>query len=468
MKCRTFPRAPGRVLFSTLAAALLLPLHPAAAQAPADTLTLAEAVTLALAGSPAVRQAEAAQTTARAGRWESWGRLLPSLAFSTGLNQGQDLRRTASDPVTGGIVQLPDSLIRLRESFGTRSVLSADWTLFDGGRSLWGVRQAGAEARAAGLSLEATRARTAAGVTLAYVAVLEADALREARRAEVRRAAEVVRFAEERLRVGQVPELEVLQARLAAGDAEISLLEAESAAEAARLALFERLPVRSDTAVALREPAAPLSTGLPPEDDLRRCALEHSAEMAALQASRGAAAQGLSAERWWYLPSVSVGADWVRSEFGRTPQALTFSPRNEQTYYRMSFSWGPLDQPGRRVAQRQRAQAALQLAEARLEERRASLAREVEVALGQLRRARLLEERSRLNLELAARQLEQAGERYRLGVAPLLERLQAEALAKDAERQAITARYAALRALAELEGAAGVPLLAGQGAPSCS
>ena len=466
MTSPTSRRARNAVLFSLLGAALLSA-GTAAAQEPAGRLTLDQAVGMALARSPSLRQAESARAVAGAGRWESWGRLVPSLSLSTGLVESATLQRTASDPVTGGIVQLPDSLIRSREAYSTATALSAEWTLFDGGQSLWGVRRANAEVRAADLSLAAARARVASEVTLAYVGVQEADALREARRTELRRAAELVRIAEGRLEVGQVPELEVLQARLAQGDAELAVLEAESAAESARLSLFQHLGVRADSSLALVDPTAPAAAALPPEEALRTCALEQSTDLAALRASRSAASQGVQAERWWFLPSVSVGATWRRSEFGLTREALTLNPRNEQTYYQLAFSWGPLDQPGRRIAERQRASAALRTAEARIEERRATLVREVEVALGQLRRARLLEERSRLNQQLAARQLEQASERYRLGLAPLVERLQAEALTKEAERQAITARFAALRALAELERASGVRLLSATAPSPC-
>lgn len=456
------------ILFSALGIALLCPCGaPAQAPTPADTLTLPEAIRVALSRSPAIREAQAAQTTARAGRWESWGRMLPSVSLFSGLNQGQVLQRTANDPVTGGIIQLPDSLIRMRETFSTSSALSANWTVFDGGQGIWGTRRASAESRAAGFALEAARARVAAGVTLSYLDALEADARRESRRTELRRAQELVRIAEGRREVGQVPEIELLQARLAEGDAEIALLEAESAAESARLGLREHLDLQGDEPLVLGAPPAPALGSLPAPDALRECALSRSSELAALRASQSAAERQAEVERWWFLPSVTVGATWVRSEFGRTREAITFNPRNEQAYYRVGFSWAPFEQPGRRIAERQRTRAAVQLSEARLSERRAALAREVETALGQLRRAGVLEERSRVNLQLAERQLEQAGERYRLGVAPLVERLQAEALAKEAERQAITARYAALRAIAELERAAGVRLFPEEGGPLC-
>jgi outer membrane protein TolC len=153
-----------------------------------------------------------------------------------------------------------------------------------------------------------------------------------------------------------------------------------------------------------------------------------------------------------------VAVRWGRSELGGTTEALRFDPRNETTTYSMSLSWNPLLQPGQWVGNRQRARAAEVEATAALAARRPALVREVEVALSQIRRARMLEERSVLNLVLAERQREQAAERYRLGVAPITEVIQAEALAREAERQGVTAEFARRRAIAELERAAAIRL----------
>jgi outer membrane protein TolC len=338
------------------------------------------------------------------------------------------------------------------------AVLDASWTVFDGGRTFWEVRKAGAESAAADLAYDAARARVAAGATLAYLDALEAVALEEARRIQLEHARELARLAAERFRVGEVPQLDDLQARLAESDAEIALLEAESATDAARLQLFEHLGLPATARVALVEPAAASEGWSWDEDELRRRALEGSTEIASLEETRTAAARGLDAERWWFLPSVTLGATWVRSEFGQTRDAFTFEPRNEQTYYTLGLSWSPFDSPASLISDRRRARAALWTAEGRLAARHASLAREVEVAIGRLRRARLLEEKSALNVDLAARQREQASERYRLGLAPIVERLNAQALFAEAERQAIAARYATLRAAAELERAAGIRL----------
>jgi outer membrane protein TolC len=420
------------------------------------TLTLDDAVEIGLTRSPAVRQARAQLRRDAAGEWEGWDRLLPSLTFSSGLNQTEVLQQTASDPITGGIVLLPDSLIQVRETFGTQALLSADWTLFDGGGNVSALRRARADSRAAEAAFQAANVRVAAGVTLAFLDALEAQAREDGLRAEVARAEELYRTASGRFDVGEVPELDALQARLQASDAEINLMEAESQTYSARLALFEYLDIEPDVAVLLAEPVATDLDRLPPEEELRRRATEESRDLEERRARLDAARRSHDAQRLWFLPSMSLGVTWARSEFGQSRDAITWAPRNEHTSYRLNFSWNPLARPGGTVADRRRSAGNVRLAEAELELQEAVLVRGVEAALDRLSRARALRERSEVNLRLAERQRQQAEERYRLGVAPLLERLNAEALAAEAERQAILARYAALRALAELEQASGV------------
>lgn len=420
------------------------------------TLTLEAAVEMAMARSPSIRQARAQLHRDGAGAWEGWDRLLPSVSFSSGLNQTEALQQTASDPITGGIVLLPDSMIQVRETFGTQALLSANWTLFDGGSNISGFRRARAESRAADAAFEAASVRVAATVTLAFLDALEAQAKEDGLRAEVARAEELYRTASGRFDVGEVPELDALQARLQASDAEINLMEAESQAYGARLALLEHLYIEPDAVVLLAEPEVPALDRLPPEEELRRRAIEGSMDLEERRARLDAAKRSHDAQRLWFLPSVSLGVTWARSEFGQSRDAITWSPRNEQTSYRLNFSWSPLSRPGGTVADGRRTAGNVRLAQADLELQEAVLKRGVEAALDRLSRARAIRERSEVNVRLAARQRQQAEERYRLGVAPLMERLNAEALAAEAERQSIIARYAALRALAELEHVSGV------------
>jgi putative ABC transport system ATP-binding protein len=447
------------LMAGALALGGLLAPAPAAAQAAAgDTLRLGDAVETALDSSPELRQAEARAAAAGAGQWDAWGRVLPSVSFWTDFAAQGTINRTGIDPITGAAVLLPEEDIRLRETYQTRGGVTLGWTVIDGGQRLWQVRRARREADAGYAGIEMARARIAAGVTLAYLDVMEAEAQARVRAAEVERAEALAEAAEARFQVGEAPEIDVLQARLAASDAELALDEALAAAEAARLVLAEYLPPGADADVALAPPAPSPENGRLSQEELRRCALEGSADLAALRARVEASRMATAAWRFSILPTVRAGVTWSRAEVGGTRDALRLDPRNEATTYSLSLTWNPLTQPGQWVGDRQRAQAAEAEAEATLAARRPALVREVEVALSQIRRARILEERSVLNLELAARQREQAAERYRLGVAPITETIQAEALAREAERQAVTAEFARRRAFAQLELAAAIRL----------
>lgn len=448
MRNRTLPRLGAAV---PLAALLLAP-ATLRAQEPAPALTLEAAERAALASSPDLRRADAGRSLGRAARADGLDALLPRAAFHTGLNGTSVLQRTATDPLTGGIVALPDSLIQERRGYGTEAVASVAWTLFAGGRNVTRTAAARSRTRAADHAYEAARVRVAAEAALAYLDVLEAEALVEVRRAQEAHARELERTAAARHETGQVPEIDLLQARLATSEAEIAVLEAEGEARVRRIALASRLGMEGEV------PALAPAEALPPVDlaALRARLLAASPTLAALHAERDAAARERRAGRLSLLPVVDVGVDRVWSEFGQTREAFTLEPRNSRTYYNLTLSWAPLSRPGGALADRRREAAALQMAEAELAAGRRRVEEEVAVGLERLARAEALAERSRLSLALAERQRQQADERYRLGLAPVTERLNAAALWAGAAHQAVLARYAALRAAAELERSTGV------------
>ncbi|HEX6912239.1 MAG TPA: TolC family protein, partial [Longimicrobium sp.] len=238
--------------------ALAAVLLPGAARAQ-RTLTLDEAVRTALAASPDVQRAEAASLRGQAGHTDAWTALLPRVTAQTGFNRSDVLQRTATDPVTGGTIALPDSLIRQRQSFGTRAGLSLDWTVFAGGRTLAAPAAARARERAAEHGVSAARVRAAADVAMVYLDALEAQALVDVRRAQDAHARELERTAQARYETGSVPEIDVLQARLASSEAQVALLEAESEARARRMELAERMGVSAGEVQALAAPDAPLA-----------------------------------------------------------------------------------------------------------------------------------------------------------------------------------------------------------------
>ena len=418
-------------------------------------LTLDEAVQTALTAHPDVQRAQAASMRGRAGRTDARAALLPRVGLQTGINRSDVLQRTATDPVTGGIVSLPDSLIQQRQSFGTSAIVSLDWTLFSGGRGLTETAAARARSRAADHGLAAARVRAAAEVTLVYLDALEAQALVDVRRAQGVHARELERTAEGRYETGTVPEIDVLQARLAASEAHIALLEAEAEDRTRRMQLAAHLGLAASAPFALAEPEAPPA---PDTAAIRARLLEQSPVLAAARAERDAADRDARAARLDLLPTLAVGMDRVWSEWGLTRQAFTMQPRNVQAYYRVSLSWSPLERPGAILGARRRAAAGELEARADAAAAGRTLEREVAVGLERWMLASALRERARLNLALAERQREQAEERYRVGVATLSERLNAAVLWAEAARQDAVARHAPLRAVAGLERSTGVAL----------
>lgn len=449
-----------RFMIRAFAAGLLAAVAAGGASAQSGALTLEQAQRLAVERSPTLRGAAARADAGGAGRTEAWGRLLPSVRLSAGLDRTGVLQRTATDPITGGIIALPDSLIEDRESFGTSARLSLDWTVFDGGQTWLAIRGADAEADALDRMLVAARVRARAGATVAYLDALETAAQAQVREAEAGRARALLDAAEARFRTGAAPEIDVLQASLALNEADLALEDARIAAAAARAGLMEYLggdlDRRDFEAVELVAPADTAARSVAGAlDDVAACAVNASPELDGLRARVESAERERAATRWSALPSIGIGATMMRTEYGQTREAMTLDPRNAQVYYHLDLSWRPLERPGAWLAGRRRADAGLDEAAAALDARRAAMAREAETSIGELRRARVAQERAGLNVRLAARQREQAAERYRLGLAPITETIQAESLARAAERQAIAARFAWLRALAGLELATG-------------
>jgi outer membrane protein len=443
-----------RILATALAVLLLGPVS-ARGQTP-ERLTLDRAIAIALEGSPAVQRAEASRLVGRAERADAYGVFLPSLSLSTGLSQSEVLQRTVTDPITGGIISLPDSLVEHRQSYGTQAALSANWTLFSGGRQFAQAAARRSRSRAADEEVAAAHVQVAADATIAYLDALIAEALVDVRRAEATHARALEETAQTRFDLGQVPEIDLLQARLAASEAEIALLTAEGDARAARLALLAGIGLPDDRPYALVPPDAAVRADTA---GVRRRVLAESPVLARLRAEREAAGQEARQPRLDLLPSVTLGATWIRSEFGQTREAITTSPQNTQAYYRLTFSWSPLEQPSAIFADRYRARAGVLSAEAGLNAGLRTVEQELDAGLDRWARATVLRDRARLNVELAERQREQAEERYRLGLATLTERLNAHALWAEAARQETQARYAPLRAVAEIARASGVSVL---------
>jgi cobalt-zinc-cadmium efflux system outer membrane protein len=383
--------------------------------APPAPLTLDEAMTAALAASPALRAAGLGRAEAEARGDVARQRPNPEIALE---ESPQDFPRDAAT------VSLP---------------------IERGDKRRRRIEVATAQARSGEAEIARLRVETRNQVRRAYFA-LSAAQRRVEETAELRRLAENARdAARARFEAGDVPRLDALQAELAAAQAAAETDKARGLLLGARGTLNALLGRPLDSPVAV---SADLDAGsVPPADAAARIALSSSTELAALEL--GVAVQRAQVElaRAEAIPDVTAGAG-----------LLHHAPPD--------FDWGwraaltiPLP-----IFTRGRAQARLEEATlARLQAEREAAAARVRgevyaaAAAAETQRQALLRYRDEI-LPRAAEVERLAEDSYRSGQTGLVALLQSLQSVHDLRLQAVQAGTEYQDALADLERAMGAPL----------
>ena len=156
-----------RITFGGVAAAALaacLSAGPATAQTP--TVTLGEAIDLALRVQPGMVQARGQVTTASASKRQAFGNWLPSLSVGSGMSSNSTNR---FDETTQRTV--------LGSSTSYSANISSSLVLFDGLTRVYNGKAASADALAADASLVNQRFQTVLQVKQAYFSALAAEEL---------------------------------------------------------------------------------------------------------------------------------------------------------------------------------------------------------------------------------------------------------------------------------------------------
>jgi outer membrane protein len=472
----------------------------AAQQAPA-TLSIDEAVQLARRFNPSFLRQLNDEAVADWNVRAAYGSLLPSLTVSGDLDwQGGGLPRV-------GLFSAEElGLLKTPDYFYSGYTIGLGFN-FSGG-TLFRLAQQRAERQSTVAAIEAAAYTLEAEVARQYLAALRArDNVMIARR-DLESAEEALRLAEARASAGAATRLDVSQAEVEHGRAQVDLLQATSAADMEKLRLLQRLGL--DYAGDF-ELTSELQVFEPQwdQDELTRLALQQHPQLVAARASESAGAAAARAARMQYLPSISISGGWsgytrtTRDEayllgqaeesaaariesclrtndlYARLAQplppedcsrfALTEAGRSRLLEQNRAWPFNFTKQPpsfGMRVslpifngftreAQLQTAAAAAQ--DAKQFRREEELNRRTDVATSYLAlqtayRAVSIEER---NVVAAAEQLELARERYRLGAGSILELTQAQATRARADQAHLVALYSFHENLAELEAAVG-------------
>ncbi|MBI1967886.1 MAG: TolC family protein [Gemmatimonadetes bacterium] len=284
------------------AAGLLLcpAVAPAQQTAPA-TLPLADAIAIAREHNPTYRQAannRAPAAWAVRGAFSSL--LLPSVTASGGMSYAGPGEQTF----------LSSSFSQSISTVSSYYSLGLNWELSGSTLSQPGLQKAQQHATEADINGAARALETA--VTQQYLSVLQARENAGVARKQVERNEEFLKLAHARFDVGQATLIDVRQAQVARGQAQVGLLRAQTLVNVEKLRLFEQLGVTPPVDVEAVQLTDTFSVRAPhwQLNELLAIAEDQNPSLKALRARERAAAWGARAATSSYAPSVSLSAGW--------------------------------------------------------------------------------------------------------------------------------------------------------------
>src|SRR5438034_4036647 len=264
-------------------------------------LSLADALALARSHNPLYRQALHDRAPAGWAARNAWSStFLPTLTASGGLGysgSGQQRFLTAN---------FSQNVSTLSSSYG----LFLDWGL--NGQTLTQIPLKHAQLSAADAGVAGAESNLVTGVTQQYLSVLQARDNADVARRELDRNEQFLKLAQARYDVGRSSLIDVRQAQVARGQAEVALLRSQTGLQLEKLRLFQQIGVTPPVDVASVQLTDTFAVQTPAWQlgDLLTMAEEQNPALKALRAREGAARWGVRAATGAYTPSVSVSASW--------------------------------------------------------------------------------------------------------------------------------------------------------------
>lgn len=438
------------VTLATLTAA------PLAAQGTARTMTLAldEAIAIAKRSNPQYLESVNTQRRTALGVRTAYGSFSPSISSSVGFGW----REGGVVPVEGSLTGASADLIS--SSYGIN--LSFGYSL----ATILGPRQANAQLDAAEANTVSASVQLRQAVTDLYFNVVQAvrtaalqDSLVGSQRLQLS-------LAQARETVGSGTSLDTKRADVAVQQQVIAALSAHNVADQTKLQLFEALgtPLTGDVELTTELPVTEPVFRL---DELLADARSHSPTLAANRANERSAEITKRQSQSRYIPSFGISTGLGGSTLRHTDPAIRES-LNEPNKWPFNFSRNPWNvSAGFNLTlwdgfsrEQQTQGAALNLANAQQEVRRAELALNTTVT-SNLKQLQLDYQTVQLRIRAAAtakEALDVAQERYRVGATAYLDLSTALDTYQNAQNQTLIAIYTYHRDFAALEAAVGRPL----------
>jgi outer membrane protein TolC len=424
-----------------------LGLIPAGLSAQTRTVTLEDAITLALRTQPAVIQAQGDLDVAYAGRRQAIGSFLPTLTATSGLNQASTTRTEATSQQ---VVTVPQ-----RVSYSTG--LNASLVLFDGFSRFAETRAAGASIASADASLTDQKFQVMLQTKQAFFGALAAAELVRVSETRISRAAQQLKISKDKLAAGSAIRSDTLRATVELGNAQLQMLNAQ-ATQATQEANLARLIGVDGRVTASGEPEL-LDIAALDTLALRLEVVQASPSVRAAEAQARASGSQVTVSRAQYVPTISASyrQSWAgtREDISLTPAALTVWPSLRNTWsFNLGLSW-PIFNGFTRETNLTRSLAGRNAAEARATDARRQANASFTQQLASLHAASARLGIARTSRAAAEEDLRVQQERYRLGAATIVEVLTSQVSLDQAEVDLVQARLDVMLAKAQIEALAG-------------
>ncbi len=490
-----------------LSIALLGLAQPAAAQQQQNvpaTLSLADALRIAREHNPTYLQALNNRGPAAWANRNAFASLIIPQASASG---------SMGYSGTGSQRFLSSNFSQTFATVNSSYSIGLDWQLSGATLSAPGLRHA--QLTAADADIDGARATLESGVTQQYLTVLQARDNVGVQQHLLARNQEFLRLAQARYAVGQATLIDVRQAQVALGQAEVALLRAHTQQRVEKLRLFEQIGVSAPTTVDSVQltDTFPVTAPAWKLDEVLTMAEAQNPALQALRARERSAAWGVRSASSSWGPSLELSAGWsgFTQQFARSSDLNAFVAQNAlgaQSQYTAcqdnntirqnnglsttdcsSFIWTASQEQALRdanhvfpfnftgqpfsarltislplwtnfgqAAQVAQAKATQQNLEENVRARALGLQTEVSLAYYTLQTAFQSVAIQDTNRVLAREQLQLATDRYRVGSGTFFELLDAQVTGLRAETDYISAVYDYHKAVAQLEAAVGRPL----------
>ncbi|HJU89508.1 MAG TPA: TolC family protein [Gemmatimonadaceae bacterium] len=291
-----------KLLLIALLGGLALTGRQAAAQAPDTTapgpsLTLDEAIQLAVRNNPDHRQVLNNARTAAAAKRSAFGQLLPraDARFQS------EYRKEGAAPINGVTFSTGSNVYQSAYWLGLNYDLSASTFL--------NPRLQTANERAVDADIRGSTENVRANVAQLYLQALQSKARAELQDSLVVTAAAQLQLARARLAVGSGTSLDVSRAEVTHGQQQVAAIQAHNTAEIDKLRLFQAIGVEQPANVQLTSSFSVADPGFS-LDSLQALARAQNPTLNALRSRDRVANVNVKIARSAYLPSLNVATGW--------------------------------------------------------------------------------------------------------------------------------------------------------------